>query len=824
MKWLAKLDAFLQTILQDFQYGSRSLRASPTFAFAAIITLALGIGVNTAVFSVVNAVLLRPLPVRGGDRLVVIATQRASNPALGAVSFADLQDYRTGSADIFEDVAGYSAGFLGLAHAGGEPERVLVTWVTGNYFSLLGVQPALGRLIRPDEGAPGRTDPVVILGYSTWERRFGGDPTAVGSTVRVNGVRCTIVGVTPQGFAGTFAFSESELYLPLNWQAPGGFDNRHLHGLHALARLRAGVTIERAQTVMNVIAERLAGRYPDSNADLGVRLLPERLARPEEDQFRTNRVGAAVMLAMVLLVLIIAAVNVTNLLLARTAIRQREFAIRFSLGAGRARIIRQVVTECLLLVGLGGVAGLLAGTWAARALATMRLPGDLPVRFDFRLDVRVLAYTALAVLVTGLLVGVSSALRVSRPDLERTLRGSQEGTTGARRYRMRGALVVAQLACCFVLLSVAGLLARSLFEAEHADLGFRPEGVLNVQMDVGQLGYTEAQGRAFFGEVDRRIRSIPGVERASFAFTVPMGYIRVTTAVEPEGRPTARKNAVFAGKNAVGAEYFRTLDIRIVRGRGFRDADAGHSRRVAIVNQRFAQVLWPGQDPIGRRFRSPESNGQWIEVVGVVSTGKYQFLFEGPQPHFYVPLSQEYTALRVLHVRASLPPESVAPAVQRAIRALEPDLPLYDVQSMARALGSGPGFFLVRVSAIAVAVFALLAFVLAVVGLYGVISYLTSQRTHEVGVRIAVGATRRQIVRLVLREGLTFVGLGLGAGVLMTVAASRIVGSFLFGVSARDPLTLSTVLAVLGAAALIACAVPAARAARLDPAAALRAE
>ncbi len=729
----------VDALWHDVLFATRLLRKSPIFTVAVVMTLALGVGVNTAVFSVVNAILLRPLPVRDGNRLVVIASQHRSSPTLRGMSFWDVQDYRAATSDVFEDIAGYSVGFLGLTRQGGRPERVLVTWITGNYFPLLDVRPVLGRAIRPDEGGRGRADAVVVLGYSTWQRRFGGDRSLIGEIVRVNGQPCTIVGVVPPDFVGTFAFSESELYLPLNWSGAGNFDDRQARGLHAIARLRPEVTIEKAQTEMNVLAERLARRYPDSNA-------------------------------------------------------------------------------------LGGGTGLLFGIWATRLLATMRLPGDLPVRFDFNLDARVLAYALTVALVTGLLVGLVPAVRISGTDLDRTLRQSRHGSPGTHGHRIRGFPVVAQIAVCFVLLAAAGLFVRSLFEAERADLGFRPEGVLNIHMDVGQLGYTEAQGRAFFDEVDRRLRTIPGVQDLSFAFTIPMGYIRVSNAVEAEGQPVDSNRRLSTGMNIVSSDYFQTMGIQVVRGRSFSGGDNEQSHPVALVNQHLADMLWPGQDPIGRRFRSAGPGGSWVEVVGVTRTGKYRFLFEDPQPYFYVPIAQGYTELRVLQIRTSMPPEALAPTIERAIRSLELNLPLYDVQSMTHALGSGLGFFPVRVGAISAASLGLLAFALAIVGLYGVISYLTSQRTHEIGVRMAIGASQNDIVRLVLQDGSRLVLLGLAAGLFVTLACSRILGSFLFGISGRDPLTLVSVASILGGVALIACAVPAWRAARVDPTVALRSE
>jgi predicted permease len=814
----------VDTLWHDVVFATRLLRKSPVFAAAVVLTLAIGVGVNTAVFSVVNAIILRPLPVRDGERLVVIASQNTSNRTLRGMSFPDVEDYRAATGDVFEDIAGYSVGFLGLAPQGGRPERVLVTWITGNYFPLLDVAPVLGRLIRPDEGGRGRADAVVVLGYSTWQRRFGGDPTVVGRIVSVNGQPCTIVGVVPPDFVGTFAFSESELYLPLNWSGAADFDHRQARGLHTLARLRPDVTIDTAQTAANVVAQRLARQYPDSNANVSVRVLPERFARLEEDQYRSNALGAAIVLALVALVMIVAAVNVTNLLLARATSRSLELVIRAALGAGRGRLVRQMMTESLMLAALGGAAGVVLGTWAARVLATMRLPGDLPVRFDFNLDGRVLAYAVTVALVTGLLVGLVPALRVSGADLDRTLRQSRQGSTGTVGHRIRSFLVVAQIAFCFVLLAAAGLFVRSLFEAERADLGFRAERVLNVHMDVGQLGYTEAQGRAFFEDVERRVRTIPGVQDMSFAFTIPMGYIRVSTAVEAEGQPADSNQRLPAGKNIVSPEYFQTMGIQIVRGRSFTDEDNEQSRPVAVVNQHLADVLWPGRDPIGQRFKSAGPDGPWIEIVGVTNTGKYRFLFEDPQPYFYVPLSQEYTALRVLQIRTSMPPEVLAPPIERTIRTLDPNLPLYDVQSMTQALGSGLGFFPVRVGAVSAASLGLLALALAIVGLYGVISYLTSQRTHEIGVRMAIGATHNDIVRLVLHDGSKLVFFGLAAGLLATLACSRVVGTFLFGISARDPLTLLTVAPILGCVTLIACAIPAWRAAHVDPTVALRSE
>ena len=415
------------TLWRDIRYGIRILMKRPGVTLMAVLTLALGVGVNTAVFSVVNALILRPLPVRASERLTVLATERSSAGGLRGFSFPDLQDYRGATGDVFEDIAGYTVGFVGLTPEVGRPERVLATWVTGNYFPLLGLRPAVGRMIHAEEGDPGRLDPVVVLGYSTWRRRFSGDPSIVGRTTKVNGRLVTIIGVAPPEFAGTFAFSSSEIYLPVNWAGRGNLDQRDARSLHVVARLRRGATIARAQTAVDVVSARLDRQFPDTNKGLAVKVLPERLARPEEDNARTNAVGAIIMTVLVGLVLTVAAVNVTNLLLARAVGRQREIAIRAALGAGRGQIVRQLLTESLMLAAVGGIVGVLLGKWSGSLIARIRLPGDLPVWFDFHLDWRVLAYAAVLALFAGIFVGVVPALRASRVDLDEMLRDSRHG-------------------------------------------------------------------------------------------------------------------------------------------------------------------------------------------------------------------------------------------------------------------------------------------------------------------------------------------------------------------------------------------------------------
>jgi predicted permease len=774
------------------------------------------------VFSVVNAILLRPLPVRDADRLVVLATRQPSRQNLDGVSYADLEEYRASTTSIFEDIAGYSIGPVGLFVEGERAERVFATWVTDNYFRLLDLSPASGRWIGSQDVNPDRGEAVAVLGHSAWQRRFGGDPSVIGQTVRVNGRPTTIIGVAPPDFVGTFAFADPVLHLPLGPR--DSLSRRDTRSLHALARLRSGVLLATAQAAMDVVATRLANQFPDTNRGVAVEVVHERFARPVEDAARLSSLAAIVMLSLVGLILVAAAVNVANLVLARSIGRSREFAIRTALGAGRGRLARQLITEALLLASLGGTAGMLLALWTSRALAFISPPGDLPVHFDFQLDWRVFGYGVGLTFVTTVLVGSAAALRAVRADLQQALRGSNANIRLSRGYSLRSVFVVAQLAVCFVLLVSAGLFARSLVRMERVDLGFRPDGLLNIHMDAGQLGYTEQQGRAFFQQVEQGIQALPRIESVSFAVTMPLDYVRLGQRVEALGRPAVGNDRVSVGQNFVSPGYFETMGINLVRGRSFSAGDVPSSLPVAIVNQQFADTLWPGEDAIGQRFSLAGASDAWFEVVGVTETGKYWSVYESPRPFLYLPLEQHYAGLRVVHVQPHGAPEAVAGSVTRTIADIEPRLPLYDVQSMRQALGGGYGFFLARISARSTTLFGVLGLVLALVGLYGVVAFITGQRTHEFGVRLALGANRNDILALVLKEGLRLIWLGLVAGLLIALAGSGLLGSLLFGVSPRDPLTFAGIAPLLAVVTLVACLLPAWRATRVDPLATLRNE
>jgi len=813
MRWLAGIG-------RDMRLSLRTVRSAPAFALTAILTLALGIGANTAVFSIVNALLFRPLPVNDAGHLVVLATSRAPSSTLRGLSYPEIVDYGTAASDVLEErLAGYSVGFVGLAAEGGGPARVLVTWVTGNYFSMLGVTPAAGRMITDDDVRPGHVSPVAVLGYETWRSRFNGDRAIVGRTVSINGRLCTIVGVARSGFAGAFAFAQSEVYLPLNWSDSDVFADRSARHLHTLARIRADASLDRANTALNVIAERLESQYPESNAGVRVRAIPERFARPEEDNARSNVFTGMIILLLVGLVFLAAEVNVMNLLIARAAARRRELAIRVAIGASRTRLIQQLAVEALVLSAAGGAAGVVVAKWITGALAAIRLPGSLPARLDFHLDARVMAYAFALTCLTAATVGVLAALRASRVQVDAALR--DRGAGNHSRAGARVVLAVAQTAVCFVLLVAASMFTRSLREARNMDLGFDPRGVLNLQMDVAQVGYTTARGRALFDEIERRVRRLPGVDDAAYACTVPMGYVRLLTRVTPEGAPLDRTYRG-AGMNLIGQDYFQVMSIPIVRGRSFDSRDSEQSPRVAIVNAQLANSLWPGLDPIGRHFSDGSPGSASMTVIGVAATSKYRLILEEPQPYYYVPLAQNYSALRVLHIRTRSAPESLAPGVERLVHELEPALPLYDVQSMAHALDGGYGFFLLRTAAVFALVLGSLAAALAVVGLYGVISCAVTERSREIGIRLALGATAGDIARMVVGDSALLAGAGAIIGAAGALGVGRVISRLLFGVAPTDPLSFLAAAACLVLVVLVAAAAPAARAMAIDPIATLR--
>jgi predicted permease len=653
----------------------------------------------------------------------------------------------------------------------------------------------------------------------------------IGRTVRVNGQPFTVVGVVPETFTGTYALVEFDAYMPLGMVYPEAaykelLQRRDNHELRVIGRLQSSTTIAQAQAGLDVLARQLEQQYPDTNKTVRLRVIPEWRGRPEPNNADTMPFVAAVFLVLVGLVLLVACVNVVNLLLVRATVRQREIALRAALGAGRRRLVRQLLTESLLLAALGGLTGAAVGRAISSMVTRIPFPADIPVRFDLPFDWRVFAYIAMVALGAGVVVGLLPALRASRADLNEVLREGGRGLSdGSGRYRLRGLLVVAQVAVSLVLLVAASLFVRSVQRAQAVDLGFDYSNVLNLAMDVSQQGMDDARGRNFYDQVRDRVRTLPDVQSVSYAYSVPFGYYNSATVAEAEGRPLPKDQRPPAiSYNIVEADYFRTLGISVVRGRAFTEQDDERARPVAIVNQMMAEKMWPGEDAIGKRFRMQGDNPSWMEIVGITRNGKYTFIFENPRMYFFIPMAQHYSALRVLQLRTAGAPDALAPLVQKEIRALNPDLPVYDVRSMRRTMDGGNGFFLLNMGALFGGALGLLGLVLALVGLYGVVSYSASQRTQEIGVRIALGASERDIVRLVVGQGLLLVGIGIGCGLAAAVGVSSLLANLLFGISPRDPVTYVCVPLALGAMALIASYLPARRATRVDPVVALRAE
>ena len=824
----------MQSIWHNLRYAARTLRNSPGFTIIAIVTLGLGMAVNTAVFSIINGVILRPLPVPHAEQLTVLARQQKATMGRQRFSYPEFLDLRS-QADSFSDIFGYGVTLSGLA-MDGKGDHCVLSRVTGNYFSALGVQPHLGRLILPSEGQAPVADPVLVLGYSYWQKRFGGDKNVIGKHAEINGHGVTIIGVVPKSFHGTYAMVQMDGYVPFsavigddNESAKGIADvwtRRDQQALALLGRLKPGVDLQQARASLAVIAKRMGEQYPEVEKDVSLSAYPEKLARPEPDPDNVLVTVSAAFSILAGLVLLVACFNITNVLLVRATVRQRETAIRAALGAGRSRLLLQYLTESLLLSLLGGGAGWLLASWAAGFLSSLPLGTDLPIEFDFQTDWRVGLFALGAVLLTGVVVGIMPALRVARSHVNSVLREGGRGMSdGRKRHVVRNTLVVAQLAGSLLLLVVAGLFVRSLGKIQQMDLGFNPDHVMNFSVDVQQAAFKEDRGKDFYKQIDERIRALPGVVSTAQAFTVPMGYISSFDTVYIEGHPLPPgEQAPSIGHNMVSAGYFETMQIALRRGRVFTSADTEKSPKVAVINEAMAKKFWPDSDALGKPFHTQDpSRNEPVEVVGVVQDGKYGGVTEERQPFYYQPLAQNYMPLRTIHVRTAGPPENVALQVEERIHELAPNLPV-SKQTMLQSLAGINGFFFFRLGAQFTGTMGLLGLILAVVGVYSVVSYAATQRTHEIGIRMALGAAPGDILRMVLRESVGIVAIGLVIGLAAAFAGTRAIANLIVGVRASDPITFVTTALLLSAVALAACWIPAHRATRVSPLTALRYE
>jgi predicted permease len=823
----------MDTIWQDLRFAGRALLKNPAFTVVAVITLALGIGVNSAVFSIVNAYLFRPLPVKNPDQLVVVATKDNTLEVPYEMSYPNYEDVRD-RADVFSDTVAFEGGVVSLS-ADDRAERVWVEWVTGNYFSMLGVEAALGRTFTPEEGKITASQPVVVVSHGYWKSRFAGSASAIGRTVKLNGHPFTIIGVAPETFSGTDSILKLEMYLPLGMEdqlepsIAGWLNRRGSNSLRVMGRLKPEVSVEQAKSAVSVLASQLQREYPDTNKGVDFVAALETHARPVISVADWVPRIASVFSALVALVLLIACANVANITLARASARQKEIAIRSALGASRARIIRLMLSESMLLSMLGGGAGLVLALWAIDWLSSIRVSTDAPVNFDLHPDWRVLVFSVLVALAAGLVSGVAPAFQTSRPNLNESLKEGGRGSgSGSSRHRIRNLLVVSQVAVSLLVLICAGLFMQSAKNAEKMDLGFRTENLLMLTIDLGLQGYDKEKGKRFYQQLTERVRTLPGVSSVALARDTQLGYSNHNEEIVLEGRtPTPEEARTNIFNNTVGTDYFETVGTPILAGRDFAERDDESAPQVAVVNETMARRLWSEtgsiEGALGKRFRLGRE-GPYVSVVGVARDSKYVFLGEEPRPFMYIPFSQRYRSEMTLFIHSAGDPASLIAAARRIVGEMDTDLPVYDAKTMATHLRDGIALLFVRLGAKLAGAFGLLGLVLAVVGIYGVVSYSVTQRTHEIGLRVALGANRSDVLRLVLGQGLMLTIGGVAIGLAAALAVTRVMSSLLYGVSATDPVTFAIVPLLLTGVALAASFIPARRAMRVDPMVALRYE
>ncbi|MBV9924261.1 MAG: ABC transporter permease [Acidobacteria bacterium] len=803
----------MRTLWQDVRFGLRVLAKRPGFSLVALAVLALGVGANTAIFSVVNAVLLRPLPYPGAERVIAF---EGVNPSKGIkesnLSAPDAVDWRS-QARSFEALAIYTPGSANLS-GGGEPERVAGAYVEPDFFRVLGVGAARGRAILPEDDKPGSA-PVVVLSHALWVRRFGADPAAVGRTIDLGGRQREVVGVMPAGFDFPY---RSELWVPLQLDlAKEARDNR---SLFVVGRLREGVAVAAAQTELDAISARLAEAYAVTNVGWGVRLQPLKDALVGE-----LKTTLFMLLAGVGLLLLIACANVANLLLARAAGRRREVALRLALGAGRWRIARQMLTESVLLGVAGGALGAALSVWLTDLLVALA-PAGTPRLAETSADWRVLLFAAGASVLTGVAFGIAPAWQASRYDLNDSLKEGGRGAGGGRS-RMRSGLVVAEVAVSLLLLAGAGLLVKSFGRLQAVDPGFDPEGVITMRVSLPGARYKEpARKVEFYATLLERVRSLPGVESAGATIQLPLrgSDYSIWRGLIREGRPETPEEAIDASYSVVTPGYFRALRIPLRAGRAFDERDRTDSAKVAVVNESLARKVFPGEDPVGKRIHIWRDEEFQREIVGVVGDTKPDSLETAGAPQIYVPHAQdaEWGGLSLTVRARGAGAESLVGAVREEVRALDRELPIYDVKTLGKVVADSTAYR--RVSMFLMAGFAVAALLLAGVGLYGVVSYAVTERTREIGVRVALGAQRRDVVRLVVRHGMLLTLLGLAVGLACALALTRLMTGLLYEVSAADPGVYILVALLLAAVALLACLVPARRATKVDPMVALRYE
>jgi predicted permease len=828
----------MNNLRQDLRYGVRMLVKKPGFTLIAVITLALGIGANTAIFSLIDALLLRALPgVEDAARLAFVYTSDFSSSLYGTSSYPDYVDLRDQN-QAFSELAAFATQPIHLS-TGAEAERIGGGAVTGNYFAALGVKAAMGRTLLPEDDLTTNEHQVAVISYDLWRSRFNSARDVVGRTVQLNGHTFTIVGVAAESFKGTSLRSVLSVWVPLTVYVQLGspaassspLGRRGSRSYALVGRLKPGVTKTQAQADITTLAAQLAQAYPQSNMGTlrqpdqprPMNVVPLNRAMVGPDAHGTTRQFGLMLMAVVGLVLLIACANIANLLLARARGRQKEMAVRLALGASRWRIVRQMLTESILLSLLGGSLGLLLALWLADELLTF----DALAAFSalaLSLDWRVLGFTLLVSLLTGVLFGLVPALQASRPDLAHPLKSTESVNYVSRRFGLRNLLVVFQIALSLVLLAGAGLFLRSLQRAYAADFGFDTNQSLLASVDMARQGYSEAQARGFYSQLVERVETLPGVRAVTLAQYIPVSADGSRTTITIDGYSPQPGEDLELNLNVVDSKYFGALGIPILAGRSFSEQDTGASSKVIVINEAMARRFWPGnstQEVVGKRINFGRTQGD-CEVIGVVKTGRYRDLREAPLSYMYLPLSQSYRSRVTLFVRTASDAALLAPALRAEVQELDKALALFDVKTLDEHLGRA--LAQERTNAWLIGGFAVLALALAAVGLYGVMSYTVTQRTRDIGIRMALGARPRDVLTLVLGQGMLVTLTGLVIGLGGALALTRVVERLLYNVSVTDPATFAAIVLLLSGVSMLACYLPARRAAKVDPMIALRYE
>jgi putative ABC transport system permease protein len=810
----------METFLQDLRYGARMLLKKPGFTVVAVVTLALGIGANTAIFSVINGVLLRSLPYREPERLVALWE---TNPKLGTesrnrneVAMGNFLDWRSQS-ESFEQVGALYYANTNLTGTG-EPERIQSAIVTVNLFETLGLEPVNGRSFLPEEEKPG-SPRTVVVSHELWQRRFGADPNLVGKTFTLNGNPTTVIGIMPAGFELQFPSNRQiEMWFPMRIDAANA--DRRSHYLYVLGRLKEAASVEQAKSEMTAIAARLQQQYPDTNAEKSANVISL-----QSQLIGDVRSYLYVLFAAVGFVLLIACANVANLLLVRVGARHKEIAIRQALGASRGRLIRQLLTEAIVLSFIGGLLGLLLARWGIDFLVALA-PSDVPRLGEIKMHTAVFGWTFAVSILAGVLFGLAPALAASKPDLNESLKESGgRSTGGAQRNRIRNLLVVSEVALALVLLICAGLMIKSFMRLQQVKPGFEPDGLLTMSISLPSQKYNDSQkANLFFDQLFERVKAVPGVEAVGGTDPLPLSSSNATTGFVVEGGPLLpMADRPEVGERAVTPGYFETMRVPVLKGRSFTEQDRSDTPLVIIVNEALARRYWPDEEVIGKRLGFNEADKQnWYEIVSIVGNVKHDRLTAESKPELFFAYRQYPKNFMSLVVRASSDPASLSAALREQVLAVDKDQPVFDIKTMNERMSKSMAQN--RFVMLLLTVFSALALILAAVGIYGVMSYAVSQRTHEIGIRLALGAQTGDVLKMVVGQGLALTLAGVAAGVVGAVALTRLMASLLFEVSATDWLTFTLVALLLTGVALIACFVPARRATRVDPMVALRYE